>query len=154
MALHNPRERALFRDLNDKNRMTEEFRRLSSRLRSWKKRMGRKKGKRWQAQYSLSIERAQDRLAEMRPLLLAWAEELKARIEEEQKLSTDEIKQFESFPGVVEVVSRWREVGEILSNELFRKFNEHLKAEDLPEEHRKMMREMAIDALTEIVHAD
>jgi len=95
MALHNSRERKLFGDLNDKNRMAEEFRRLSSKLRGWQKRKTYKKGKRWQAQYALAIERAQDRLAEMRPLLLAWAEELKARIEEEQKLSADEIKQFE-----------------------------------------------------------
>jgi len=95
MAIHNPRERKLFKDLNDKNRMAEEFRRLSSRLRGWKKRMSRKRGKRWQAQYAQAIKRAQERLEKMRPELLARAEELKARIEEEQKLSQDEIKQFE-----------------------------------------------------------
>jgi hypothetical protein len=95
MARHNPRERKLFKELNDKNRMAEEFRRLSSRLRGWKKRLSQKKGKRWQKQYTLAIQRASERLELMRPELLARAEELKARIEEEQKLSKDEIKQFE-----------------------------------------------------------
>jgi predicted phage tail protein len=95
MARHNPRERRLFRDITEKNRLTEEFRRLSGRMRSWKKRMGRKKGKRWQAQYGLSIRRAQERLEMLRPHLLELAEELRSRIEEEQKVSQDEIKQFE-----------------------------------------------------------
>jgi exonuclease SbcD len=65
-----------------------------------------------------------------------------------------EIKQFESFPGVKEVNSRWREVGDILRNELFRKFNERLAGEKATEEHLRLMREMVIDSLTEIVHAD
>jgi DNA repair exonuclease SbcCD nuclease subunit len=65
-----------------------------------------------------------------------------------------EIRKFESNPAVVEVVAQWRDVGDILRNELFRKFNEHLGAEDVPENHRKRMREMVVDALTEIVYAD
>jgi DNA repair exonuclease SbcCD nuclease subunit len=64
------------------------------------------------------------------------------------------IRRFESMPAVKEVNSRWREVGDILRNELFRKFNERLAELDAPEDHRKLMREMVIDSLTEIVHAD
>lgn len=95
MAAHNPRERKLFRDLNEKNRMAEEFRRLSSLVRGWQKRMSRKQSRRWQAQYARSIARAQARLETMQPELLARAEELKVRIEEEQKVSKGEIKQLE-----------------------------------------------------------
>jgi hypothetical protein len=95
MARHNPRERRLFRDINEKNRLTEEFRRMTGRMRAWKKRMEKKKGKRWQAQYALSIRRTQERLEKMRPHLLEMAEVLRARIEEEQKVSQDEIQGFE-----------------------------------------------------------
>jgi hypothetical protein len=95
MARHNPRERRLFHDLNEKNRLAEEFRLLSARLRRWQNRMRKKRGKRWQAQYARSIRRAQERLAELQPELLSRAEGLKARIQEEQKVSRDEVKQFE-----------------------------------------------------------
>jgi predicted phage tail protein len=95
MAGHNPRERRLLRDINEKNRLTEEFRRISARLRGWQKRLDRKKGKRWQAQYRLAIRRAQEKLAKMRPQLLEMVGDLKSRIEEEQKISQDEIRQFE-----------------------------------------------------------
>lgn len=66
----------------------------------------------------------------------------------------EQIRKFESNPAVVEVSSRWRDAGDILRNELFRKFNEQLALEKAPENHRRRMREMVIDALTEIVHAD
>ncbi len=71
-----------------------------------------------------------------------------------EKEFDEEIRQFESLPGVKEFNSRWREVGDILRNELFRKFNERLADEDAPEIHRRMMREMVIDSLTEIINAD
>lgn len=95
MARHDPKERELFRDINDKNRLAGEFRRLSSRAKHWRGRLSRGPSKRWQAQYRNSLRRAERRLTELRTELLSRAEELKARIEEEQKLSKTEIKQFE-----------------------------------------------------------
>jgi len=95
MARHNPRERKLFGDLSERNRLSEEFRRVSARVRAWRKRLQHKKGQRWQKQYRLSIARAEARLAVLRPLLLAQSEELKARIQEEEKVSKKEITQFE-----------------------------------------------------------
>lgn len=95
MARHDPRERRLFRDLNEKNRLAGEFRRLSSRARHWRARLRRGPSKRWQAQYRNSLRRADARLAKLRAELLSRAEQLKARIQEEQKLSKTEIKQFE-----------------------------------------------------------
>ena len=96
MARHNSRERQLFEDLNEKNRLAGEFRRLSSRVRDWRKRMGRKRGKRWQAQYGQAIGRADERLHALRAELLKRAEDLKARILEEKKISAAEVKKFEA----------------------------------------------------------
>ena len=95
MARHDPKERRLFRDLNEKNRLAGEFRRLSSRARHWRARLGRGPSRRWQAQYRNSLRRAVVRLSELRAELLSRAEELRARIQEEQKLSKTEIKKFE-----------------------------------------------------------
>lgn len=64
------------------------------------------------------------------------------------------IRDFESEPQVVEVVSRWREVGDILQNELFKKIEERLNSMGTNEEHRTAVREMVIDAFTETIHAD
>jgi DNA repair exonuclease SbcCD nuclease subunit len=64
------------------------------------------------------------------------------------------IRDFESEPQVVEVVSRWREVGDILQNELFKRIEEQLSTMETTEEHRVAVREMVIDALTETIHAD
>jgi DNA repair exonuclease SbcCD ATPase subunit len=95
MARHDPRERRLFRDLSEKNRLAGEFRRLSSRARHWRARLGRRPGKRWQAQYRNALRRAEERLATLRAEVLARAEELKARIQEEQEFSKAEVKKFE-----------------------------------------------------------
>lgn len=64
------------------------------------------------------------------------------------------IKDFESQPRVVEVVSRWREVGDILQNELFKRIEDRLNAMETTEEQREAVRNMVIDALTETIHAD
>lgn len=95
MARHNPRERKLFEDLTEKNRLAREFRQISSRVSSWKKRLGRGRGKRWMKQYTLSIRRAEERLEVLRAELLARAEDLRARIVEEQKISNKELSQYE-----------------------------------------------------------
>lgn len=95
MARHDPRERRLFEDLNEKNRLAGEFRRLSSRAAHWRRRLSRGPSKRWQAQYRISLRRADERLAALRAELLTRTEDLKARIQEEQKLSKAEIQKFE-----------------------------------------------------------
>ena len=64
------------------------------------------------------------------------------------------IKRFEEEPQVVAVESRWREVGDILHHELFRRDNQHLTAAELSDENRSAIREMVIDAMTETIHAD
>ena len=71
----------------------------------------------------------------------------------EQKFD-EEIKRLESEPNVVEVISRWREAGEIMRNELFKRLNERLNATEMSGEDRTAVREMVIDALTETIHAD
>jgi hypothetical protein len=96
MARHNSRERQLFGDLNEKNRLAGEFRRLSSRVRDWRDRMGRKRGKRSQARYGQAIGKADERLQALRAELLERAEDLKARILEEKKISAAEVKKFEA----------------------------------------------------------
>lgn len=64
------------------------------------------------------------------------------------------VKQYETEPGVVEVTSPWRDVGDILHHELFKRVDEHLRAAELGDEHREAVREMVIDAMTETIHAD
>jgi hypothetical protein len=95
MARHNPRERRLFRDLDEKNRMAGEFRRISSRARHWRNRLRRGPSRRWRAQYLNSLRRAEKRLAALRAELLSRAEELKARILEEQEISENEVREYE-----------------------------------------------------------
>ena len=95
MSGHNPTERALFTDLTEKNRVAREFRRLSADVRRWRERGAAASGKRWRKQYAGAVERGQARLVELRAELLARAEDLKARIAEEQKISDSEIQKYE-----------------------------------------------------------
>jgi len=95
MAGHDPRERQLFTDLQQKNRIAGELRRISGRMRRWQERLTQKRGKRWQAQYSISIRRAKAQLEGLRGELLSRAQDLKQRIETEQKVSKTEIQKFE-----------------------------------------------------------
>lgn len=95
MAGHDPGERRLFGDLNEKNRLAGEFRRLSGRVRRWQHGMARRRGKRWQAQYGRSISRANDRLAELRGELLTRARDLKQRMEKEQSISKSQVQGYE-----------------------------------------------------------
>jgi len=71
-----------------------------------------------------------------------------------EKGLNDSIKSFETDARVAEVVSRWRDVGDILHHELFRRINEQLGTLEVGAEHTKAIREMVIDALTETIHAD
>ena len=95
MAGHNQRERRLFTDLNEKNRLAGEFRRLSNSVRQWQDRMGKRRGERWQKRYGQAIRRAEVRLEELQRELPSRAEDLKTRIEEEQQISKSEIEAFE-----------------------------------------------------------
>lgn len=95
MAGHNARERRLFTDLNEKNRLAGEFRRLSNSVRQWQDRMGKRRGERWQKRYGQAIRRAEVRLEELQRELPSRAEDLKTRIEEEQQISKSEIEAFE-----------------------------------------------------------
>jgi DNA repair exonuclease SbcCD nuclease subunit len=71
-----------------------------------------------------------------------------------EKELSESIKRFESDTKVAEVVSRWRDVGDILQHELFRRINEQLRTSEAGDEHTGAIREMVIDALTETIHAD
>jgi exonuclease SbcD len=66
----------------------------------------------------------------------------------------ESIKRFESYPQVAEVRSHWRDVGEILHNEMFRRISDQLDAAEMSGDHREAVREMVIDAMTETMHAD
>jgi exonuclease SbcD len=66
----------------------------------------------------------------------------------------ERIKRFESNARVVQVTSRWREVGAILQHELFRRVNRKLESIDVPDGEKQAIRDMVIDALTETIHAD
>ena len=95
MAGHNPSERRLFTDIQQKNRLAGQFRRVSGRMRRWQERLTQKRGKRWQAQYSRSILRAMQWLDEAHGELLSRAQDLRQRIESEQKVSKTEIQGYE-----------------------------------------------------------
>ena len=66
----------------------------------------------------------------------------------------ESIRGFESDPRVAEVDRRWRDVGEILQHELFRRVDEQLKQARLTDEEKEAVREMVIDSMTEAIHAD
>ncbi len=92
---HNLRERRLFTDLAEKNRLSAELRRVAHSMRRWQDQMNKRRSKRWQAQYRSSIERAGSRLEVLEREVLAQAKDLKSRIEEELDISVQEVSQFE-----------------------------------------------------------
>ena len=93
--VHNRRERRLFKDLGEKNRLSAELRRVTYRMRRWQDRMKKRRGKRWQAQYRNSLQRAAGRLEVLERELLVRAEKLKLRIQDEFEVSVEEVSQFE-----------------------------------------------------------
>ena len=117
MSIHNQRERRLLTDLTEKNQLAGEFRRLSMHMQRWQQRMRKRHSKRWQAQYGGSIRRGEERLVELRAKLLTRAEDLSARIQEEQKISETEVRQFaeqykkevEELKGAQKVLAEARE---------------------------------------------
>ena len=95
MAVHNTRERILFRDLNDKAVLSREVRRLAGSMRRWEARLAKGRGKRWTAQYTNSIRRASARVEDLEQQILAYAEYVRPRVEKELEISVQEVQQFE-----------------------------------------------------------
>ena len=95
MAVHNTRERILFRDLNDKAVLSREVRRLAGSMRRWEARLAKGRGKRWTAQYTNSIRRASARVEDLERQILAYAEYVRPRVEKELEISVQEVQQFE-----------------------------------------------------------
>ncbi len=96
MAVHNLRERKLFRDLHEKSVLSREIRRLASSMRRWEAGLAKKRGKRWQAQYTRAIRRASANVEDLERQLLGQAQDLKSRIQEELEISVEEVQQFEA----------------------------------------------------------
>ncbi len=95
MAVHNLRERILFRDLDEKAVLSREVRRLAGSMRRWEARLAKGRGKRWTAQYTNSIRRASARVEDLEQQILAYAEYLRPRVEKELEISVQEVQQFE-----------------------------------------------------------
>ena len=95
MAVHNPRERRLFRDLDEKSALTREVRRLASSMRRWQARLAKRRSKRWSAQYTGSIRRTSASVEDLQRQVLSRALDLKSRIQEELEMSVEEVQQFE-----------------------------------------------------------
>ncbi len=95
MAVHNIRERRLFRDLHEKSVLSRKIRRLASSMRRWEAGLTKKRGKRWKAQYTNAIRRASGDVEDLERQLLSQAQDLKSRIQEELKVSVEEVQQFE-----------------------------------------------------------
>ena len=96
MAVHNPRERRLFRDLHEKSVLTREVQRLAGSMRRWQARLTKKRSKRWRAQYTNSIRRASASVEDLQRQVWSRAQDLKARIQEELEISVEEVQQFEA----------------------------------------------------------
>ena len=95
MSDHNPRERALFRDLQEKSVLTKQVQRLASSMRRLQARADNRRSHRWRARYSNSIQRAAAKLEELEPQIRARAQELKLRVQEELEVSVEEVQAFE-----------------------------------------------------------
>ena len=95
MVEHNPRERRLFKDLQEKHVLTRQVRRLASAVRRWQARVAKRRNKRWSAQYTNSIRRASARLEDLERQVLTRAQELRLRVQEELETSVEEVQKFE-----------------------------------------------------------
>ena len=95
MSDHNPRERALFRDLHEKSALTKQVQRLASSVRRLQARADDRRSHRWRARYRDSIQRAAAKLEELEPQIVARARELKVRVQEELDVSVEEVQAFE-----------------------------------------------------------
>ena len=95
MAEHNPRERRLFNDLQEKSALTRQVRRLASSMQRWQASAAKRRSNRWRAQYTKSIRRAAAMVEELEPQVLSRAQALGSRVREELDLSVEEVQKFE-----------------------------------------------------------
>ena len=95
MSAHNPRERRLFRDLQEKSVLTRQVQRLASSMRRLQARAAKRRNNRWRAQYTKSIRRAVAKVEELEQQVLSRAQELRLRVQEELEVSVEEVQAFE-----------------------------------------------------------
>ena len=95
MSAHNPRERRLFRDLQEKNVLTRQIQRLASSMRRLQASAAKRRSHRWRARYTNSIRRAATKVEELEQQVLSRAQELRLRVQEELEISVEEVQAFE-----------------------------------------------------------
>ena len=95
MSDHNPQERRLFRDLQERSVLTKQIQRLSSSMRRLKARAAKRRSHRWRAQYANSIQRATAQLVGLEQQASSRAHELSLRVQEELESSVEEVRSFE-----------------------------------------------------------
>ncbi len=95
MSDHNPRERQLFRDIQEKSVLTRQVQRLASSMRRLQARAAKRRSNRWRAQYTQSIRRAAASVEELEQQVLSRAQDLKLRVREELEISVEEVQTFE-----------------------------------------------------------
>ena len=95
MSDHNPRERRLFRDLQEKSVLTRQVQRLASSMRRLQARAAKRRSNRWKAQYTQSIRRAAASVEELEQQVLSRAQDLRLRVREELEISVEEVQTFE-----------------------------------------------------------
>ena len=96
MSDHNPRERRLFRDLQEKSVLTRQVQRLASSMRRLEARAAKRRSNRWRARYTNSIRRAAAKVEECEQQVLSLALELRLRVQEELEVSVEEVQAFEA----------------------------------------------------------
>ena len=95
MSDHNPRERCLFSDLQEKSVLTKQIQRLSSSMRRLQARAAKRRNHHWRARYANSIQRATAQVAELGRQVSSRAHELRSRVQEELEVSVEEVRIFE-----------------------------------------------------------
>ncbi len=96
MSDHNPRERRLFRDLQEKSVLTRQVQRLASTMRRLQARAAKRRSHRLRARYTNSIRRAAAKAEELEQQVLSRAQELRLRVREELEISVEEVQAFEA----------------------------------------------------------
>ena len=141
MAVHNLRERSLFRDLDEKAVLSREVRRLAGSMRRWEARLAKGRGKRWTAQYTNSIRRASARVEDIERQILAHAEYVRPRVEKELEISVQEVEQFqEQHKKEVQEAHASRQALQTAEQALSTAATARQKAEELTELRRVLRR--------------
>mgnify|MGYP000462809673 CR=1 FL=1 len=81
MSDHNPRERRLFRDLQEKSVLTRQVQRLAGSMRRLQARAAKRRSNRWRARYTNSVRRAAAKVEELEQQVLSRAQELEAMLQ-------------------------------------------------------------------------